>query len=416
MLGFGRKKGGGGTGGNPDSPVDLRRSFPSGDINDALSHLLRMVYRFATLQGASTALRGDVSRLRNEAGRCTLPEDYEALCDEIQALELGTNLSELQEQEGGSLLCDLIDAVVPIARAMGSEGPILGLNRLREEAENPRNDLKQALHGQLERLAEGVGFLRNAADVFKLSTLEMIHMLAKLTGDETGAHSRLSRIRDGLERTETVEELEGLRSALIHEASTLIHEAKRRESQLLKIRARVEETQVQVLTLESALKDANLMALTDPLTGLGNRRALDSLVAKLTQSGGDTGIIAVDIDHFKRVNDTFGHDAGDLTLRNLAQVIRAEIRGNDAGFRIGGEEFAIILPRTKLKETLSVAERIRQSFESSRIIFGDREIGATLSAGVTGWVAKQTFKEALKRADGGLYAAKNAGRNQIQQA
>ena len=396
--------------------LDLRQDFPTADINEALGHLLRLLLRVSTLLGAGSDLRAEVTQLRTRTEKCTLPEDYEALSDAILALELGKSLSSLQPHDPGKVLREIIDAAIPIARALRGEGPLLSLMRLREEADNPRIELQRELHSQMERLAEGVAFLRNVSDVFKLSTLEIIQTLSRLSSDEGGVRQRLVRIRDDIERVDDVTALNGLRTALLQEANVLVEEASQRQMRLQRVRQRVEETQVQVLALESALKDANTMAMTDPLTGLGNRRSMDAAVKKLSKSPGATGVIVLDIDHFKRINDTFGHDAGDLMLRSLAQVIRAEVRGTDSGFRVGGEEFVALLPNTHVDAAVSVAERIRQSFCARTVAFGDQDLSATLSAGASHWTSKQTFSEALKRADTALYAAKNGGRNRVHAA
>ncbi|MGJ7457458.1 sensor domain-containing diguanylate cyclase [Halomonas sp. RA08-2] len=162
-------------------------------------------------------------------------------------------------------------------------------------------------------------------------------------------------------------------------------------------------------------------AMTDPLTGLGNRRYLEDQaareIARAQRSGAPLSLIVVDLDHFKRVNDTHGHDVGDLVLQAFASTVRPQLRDGDVLCRMGGEEFAVLLPDTTREQAMQVAERLRQAIEESPAEVGDEGIeGGRLaysaSLGVTLVSAgERSLKPAIKRADQGLYAAKEAGRN-----
>ncbi|MDD9944438.1 MAG: GGDEF domain-containing protein [Myxococcales bacterium] len=410
MLRFGGKKGGqraSGTGGQ------LQRAFPTQDINEAFKHLLRLINRVAILAGASNDLTAEIASLRTDVGRATLPEDYEHLCDQVRALEFGSALSGLEATDPSGGLREAIDAVLPVARSLGADGPLILLKRLRKDAEHPRTDLPRDFHAAMERLAESVGWLRAASDVFKVSTLDLIATLSRLSLTEHGARSRLTQLRESIKQAGDLNQLQALRQALLEETDALVEQVANREARFEYAREQVDRVQAHVASLEGALADAHQMARTDPLTGLGNRRALEEAVARLADHSKTTGLVAVDIDHFKRVNDDYGHDAGDLVIRRLADVLRMELRGDDRAFRVGGEEFFVLLPATDASQAASVAERIRARFAAARVLYGDNEIGATLSAGASQWHQRQTFKAAAKRADELLYAAKSAGRNRV---
>lgn len=159
------------------------------------------------------------------------------------------------------------------------------------------------------------------------------------------------------------------------------------------------------------------LASTDALTGLANRRVfMERLQAELDQvaQGGAPGVvIMLDLDHFKRVNDTYGHAAGDRVLVHLAQILRGkDLRQGDLAGRLGGEEFAVLLPATTPDEAAAVAERLRLALESSRIDSGEgRTITLTLSAGLAPLAGDA--EHTLAQADAALYQAKNSGRNRI---
>ena len=162
------------------------------------------------------------------------------------------------------------------------------------------------------------------------------------------------------------------------------------------------------------------MAVTDPLTGLHNRRYLEShltsLVDQSTSRGKPLTVLIVDMDYFKAVNDTYGHDAGDDVLREFASRIRDNIRGIDLACRFGGEEFVVVMPETDAALAYMVAERLRQRVagEPFEINGGTKAIDVTISIGLASICRPDdTPATLLKRADEALYAAKRDGRNRV---
>lgn len=162
------------------------------------------------------------------------------------------------------------------------------------------------------------------------------------------------------------------------------------------------------------------MAITDGLTGLHNRRYLMSHLATLTEKATlrdrSLSLLILDIDHFKSINDTYGHDAGDEVLREFADRMRANVRGIDLCCRYGGEEFVIVMPDTDMALAYVVAERLRQRVagEPFSIAGGQKQIDVTISIGLgTLESAEDTAEQLLKRADIALYRAKKSGRNRV---
>ena len=162
------------------------------------------------------------------------------------------------------------------------------------------------------------------------------------------------------------------------------------------------------------------MAITDALTGLFNRRYMENhlgtLVEQAVARGKPLAVLALDIDHFKSINDTHGHDAGDDVLRDFAMRIKRSIRGIDLASRCGGEEFIIVMPETDMAVAASVAERLRRRIASEpfAISEGTRVIPVTLSIGIASLRGRDdTPASLLKRADQALYRAKRDGRNRV---
>jgi diguanylate cyclase (GGDEF)-like protein len=124
----------------------------------------------------------------------------------------------------------------------------------------------------------------------------------------------------------------------------------------------------------------------------------------------------VDVDHFKRFNDTFGHDAGDLVLKNIGELLRRSIRQGDVACRYGGEEFMLVFPGTSASEAVDVAERVREGARRLEIVYRNQALGRiTVSLGVAAYpMAGETPAELIDAADQTLYAAKNAGRDRVE--
>jgi diguanylate cyclase (GGDEF)-like protein len=159
----------------------------------------------------------------------------------------------------------------------------------------------------------------------------------------------------------------------------------------------------------------NELALTDPLTGLPNRRALEewgeNAVKEWQALRIPLSILVIDIDHFKRINDHYGHKGGDIALRSLAHALAGAVRREDLVARLGGEEFVILLWNETLGAALATAERIRTIIEEMEIVIDDHILKTTVSSGVAVFEAEDSFETVLRRADRALYAAKVAGRN-----
>lgn len=176
-----------------------------------------------------------------------------------------------------------------------------------------------------------------------------------------------------------------------------------------------EKVRQRTLELEAANRALDLQARTDALTGLLNRRGFESqmafALALAQRSGGPLSLITVDVDHFKRVNDTYGHEAGDEVLRRLARTLEARLRHSDIVARLGGEEFVALLPETDLAGARATAEALVAAVAEQR----DPVVGAiTVSVGVASMRGPQDkAADMLRRGDAALYEAKGQGRNRV---
>lgn len=168
-------------------------------------------------------------------------------------------------------------------------------------------------------------------------------------------------------------------------------------------------------TIEQLSSDVS----TDPLTGLNNRRAFNKESQRVFEGAvlkrETFALLIVDIDFFKSVNDRWGHDMGDVVIKQVGSVIKANVRQSDFVARLGGEELAVILPDTTRKEAMIIAERIRHAVDMDVFCMSREEGNVTISIGVSAWSkAYESFRDMFADADAALYKAKGDGRNQVQ--
>lgn len=161
-------------------------------------------------------------------------------------------------------------------------------------------------------------------------------------------------------------------------------------------------------------------ALKDPLTGVGNRIGMQQTLQRDIDTAHRhkqaLSVLMIDIDYFKRINDSYGHSVGDLVLVQVAQHIQKQLRSTDALFRYGGEEFLAVLPHTDEQDAMLVAQRLCESIEGLLIKHAEHTIQVTASIGCAALTTQERLQRLLQRSDIALYAAKHSGRNQVQLA
>jgi diguanylate cyclase (GGDEF)-like protein len=173
--------------------------------------------------------------------------------------------------------------------------------------------------------------------------------------------------------------------------------------------------------LQAKNKTLENLALTDAMTGLPNRRAIDDWAARelsnAVRHGFSFWVIVADLDRFKHVNDTFGHNAGDEVLRKFSKILRAHSRRGDLCGRLGGEEFLMVMTHASREDVQKVVDRIRGDFEMAPFTFNGCSMMATASFGIAGFATKHeepTFSALVSQADAALYCAKHNGRNRVE--
>ncbi|MEQ8745209.1 GGDEF domain-containing protein [Pyruvatibacter sp.] len=242
----------------------------------------------------------------------------------------------------------------------------------------------------------------------------VMQMLESATKD-TGAYgASLSDVSAALDGERSPAEVRVLMETLVTATKTM-------ESRSKQLEARLQESKAEVTQLRTNMEEIRTESLTDQLTGLANRRNFDETVAacmaNATADGSAFTLVLGDIDHFKKFNDTYGHQTGDQVLKLVAQCMRHHVKDPLKPARYGGEEFALILPHTEITDGVKLADEVRRTIESKELVkksTGENLGAVTMSFGVALFEPGESAGDLIKRADACLYSAKHAGRNQVK--
>lgn len=248
--------------------------------------------------------------------------------------------------------------------------------------------------------------------------------------DDRGFENNLSADMDGIKESFSISgDINSIKSRVFSKIGNLSKVMeKKREQDLLRLKdteKALNEMKNKVWSMEDEARklrkdaeDVAFKSLHDNLTGLSNREAynkrIEETLANLRRYGVAASIMVCDIDHFKKVNDAFGHHIGDMVLKKVAELLRNKVRVNDFVARYGGEEFVVIMPHTTLDNAVIVGEKVRALIDESVFKIKDKTIPVTISIGVSAFRKEDDIVSAFERADGALYLAKRSGRNRVK--
>uniref|UniRef100_UPI003569AD33 GGDEF domain-containing protein n=1 Tax=Halopseudomonas sp. TaxID=2901191 RepID=UPI003569AD33 len=286
---------------------------------------------------------------------------------------------------------------------------------------NRQQDFELYLKQLNSRLAQFQGNLEEAHDAYT-GSLEAGRELDGAIRDQVqGLHGEVSSATD-LEtlKTNVQNKLDAL-LVDVQQSRTLHLDREQQVAGRLKTMVdRVQAMEVEATSFRNHLEEQRQNAMIDALTGLPNRAGLqkrmDEEYERWQRYGGQLLLVVLDVDHFKRVNDKFGHLAGDKVLRLIAQQLSRRLRKSDFIGRFGGEEFVILMPGTSVAKAAMVLEELRSGIEQSPFHFKNERVTITISIGYTDFREGNTLDQVFERADQAMYRAKDSGRNRLEQA
>ena len=372
----------------------------------ALAGLLAQLAARIAQQGATPALVAEVDVVCSKARhlfeyRHRLLEELSTLC-----LELGAGMSDLAEDESWAR------GQSQNLQARLAHDPKEGVNLRSVRA-------AATLLAETRARQQRVRSERNAArDALKEMIQRMFAELAELSTHTGRFNDNIGRHAQAVEQAESLESLAGVVKSMVADGREVQNIVTQTQARLQAEHAKGSELEARVRSLESELRRLSDEATTDALTQVANRRGLaqafDNECARMAREQDVETTLAValiDIDNFKKLNDTLGHSAGDVALKSLAAAVRERLRPSDHLARFGGEEFVVLLPNTAPPEAQEALTRLQRNLSASLFLHDNKEVFVTFSGGVTAWVPGETLESALERADEGLYEAKRTGKN-----
>ena len=266
--------------------------------------------------------------------------------------------------------------------------------------------------GTLKRsLTEAQNRLRDMLAHF----IERLGELAESTGIY---HGKVSLFAEKITQAASLQELAGLVDEIVKETRVVETRTRHSQEELQGLRITVDQAHKEIARLEGELEQASELVRHDPLTGTLNRKGLDEMLvretARMQRRGSKLSLAMLDVDDFKKLNDTMGHATGDEALKHLAQVIRENIRPQDSAGRYGGEEFLILLPDTGLEDGITAMRRLQRELTKRIFMHENKKVLITFSAGVAEMQADETTQITIGRADKAMYKAKKAGKNRVE--
>ena len=259
--------------------------------------------------------------------------------------------------------------------------------------------------------------LNEARETLKQMLAGFVDHLAEFADSTSDYHDKIEVCAAKISQAEDISELEQVLAEVIRETRIIQLNAQRSRDDLRTARQRVGETELRIAELQQELERASALVRHDQLTGALNRRGLEEAfereVGRAQRRQSVLCVALLDIDNFKRLNDSLGHDAGDAALIHLASVIRETMRPQDTVARFGGEEFIILLPETPVEDARTAVVRLQRELTRRIFLHNNERQLITFSAGVTDVRPGDTQASATKRADEAMYTAKQAGKNRV---
>jgi len=311
------------------------------------------------------------------------------------------NISHLCLEE--SWLKGQVDALLEVCE------PPLTLRRL-DDAEQR---LKDVIFKQTEAKARTV----QAQDEMRQMLATFIERLATMSTSTTEFHSQLESSARLIEQAKSIQDIAPVLKEMVSATRTMAQDSQTARDELQGMKKRAEATETEIAKLHQELDRVSAQARHDPLTGALNRQGLDEAVkrevSKVKRQDSPLSVALLDIDNFKKLNDSLGHATGDAALTHLATVTREVMRPQDTLARYGGEEFVILMPDTALDNGVEAMVRLQRELTKRFFLAGTEKVLITFSAGVAQLGAEETGPEAIKRADQAMYLAKRAGKNRV---
>lgn len=292
---------------------------------------------------------------------------------------------------------------------MAATAPPLTLRRL--------DDVERRLKDVMFKQKDAKGHALQAQEEMRKMLATFIERLSQITESTGSFHEHLENSARLIEQAKSLAEIAPVLKEVVGATRNMAHDSKTSRDELVAMRERAQATETEIQKLHQELDRVSAQARHDPLTGALNRKGLDEAVdrevSNVRRKDTPLCVALLDIDNFKKLNDSLGHSTGDGALTHLATVARECMRPQDTLARYGGEEFVILLPDTPLDKGIEAMTRLQRELTKKFFLAGSEKILITFSAGVAQLDKDEKGADAIKRADQAMYLAKRAGKNRV---
>lgn len=287
--------------------------------------------------------------------------------------------------------------------------PPLDLRRL--------DDVKQRVLNVMDRQSAVRGRSLEAQEEMRAMLAAFIERLSTMSDSSTTFQNKIEDSAKRIEEVKTIEDLAPLLKDVIQTTREMAEETARERDALKQLQSQAVATEAEIAKLQQELLRASNSARHDPLTNALNRKGLDEAlvreIANMRRKETPLSVALLDIDNFKKLNDSLGHESGDAALIHLVNVVRQNLRPGDTLARYGGEEFVILMADTAQDDGIKAMERFQRELTKNFFLAGSEHILITFSAGVAQFTPDDSGADAIKRADKAMYLAKRAGKNRV---
>ena len=412
----------------PASPLPQPETLagPVGELQAGYKELFAY-----TLDSCITPLLTDQPRLQQEFQELAGAIRKAASAKQLQEIRGGIKrlafklelLIEDQNELKGSLLKLLRLVVENMSELVFDDKWVHGqIEVIRKIVDSPLSqraidDAEQRLKEVIFKQSQLKLSLQDAKDALKSMLVGFVDHLADFADATSDYHDKIESCAARIGSAEHISELESVLAEVMQETRNIQINALRSRDELRQTQVKVQEAEARIQSLEKELEATSHLIRHDQLTGILNRRGLEEIcdkeIARAVRHASPLCLALLDIDNFKKLNDSLGHDAGDEALIHLASVVRETLRPQDTAARLGGEEFVLIFPDTDLEQATVAMTRVQRELTRRFFMHDNQKILITFSAGVTQMQAGDSRDTMIKRADGAMYEAKKSGKNRV---
>jgi diguanylate cyclase len=279
------------------------------------------------------------------------------------------------------------------------------------------DDVERRLKDVMFKQKDAKGHALQAQEEMRKMLATFIERLSQITESTGSFHEHLENSARLIEQAKSLAEIAPVLKDVVGATRNMAHDSKISRDELVTMRERALATETEIQKLHQELDRVSAQARHDPLTGALNRKGLDEAVdrevSNVRRKDTPLCVALLDIDNFKKLNDSMGHATGDVALAHLASVARECMRPQDTLARYGGEEFVILLPDTPLDKGIEAMTRLQRELTKNFFLAGSEKVLITFSAGVAQLDKDEKGADAIKRADQAMYLAKRAGKNRV---